>query len=74
MAKKKAMVAPPPIKPDQVETVGYFLSSVLQQLGNNRAYTIIRSHNNSWRVHFEGDYKPSTVALVNGKWTITLDK
>lgn len=50
------------------------LSEVLQELGNNRSYTVIRSHGNSWRVHFDGDLVPSTVKFVNGKPVIIKDE
>ena len=76
-SKKVAMVAPKPAQPkDHTDLPGDApsLATVLQQLGNTRAYTVIRSHGNSWRVHFEGDFKPSTVAVVKGKWAIILDK
>jgi hypothetical protein len=34
---------------------------------------MIRSHGNTWRVHFEGDRKSCTVKQVNGKYQIIQD-
>ena len=61
-----AMVAPRPAgPPDAVSSLT--LAQALQLLGNDRAYTLIRFHNNSWRVHFEGDLKPVTIRVVDSK-------
>jgi hypothetical protein len=49
------------------------LAYILEQLGNTRPYTMIRSHGNKWRVHFEGDKKASTVKMVNGQYVIIQD-
>ena len=68
---KIAMVAPPPAKAKPVSLV---LDEVLQLAGNTRAYTVLSFHRNSWRVHFEGDYFPSTVKMINGKWVIVQDQ
>ena len=46
------------------------LAAVLQQLHNDRAYTILKAEHQLWVVHFEGDTKPSTVMLSDGKWKI----
>lgn len=35
---------------------------------------MIRFHGDTWRVHFEGDYVPSTVKMVAGKWVIIKDE
>jgi len=66
MSKKKAMVAPPPVKP----TYNLTLEEVLKLAGNTRAYTVISSHGHIWKVHFEGDYKHSLVNMEKGKPTI----
>ena len=77
MAKKSnkglqpiAMVAPRPKGPaDAVPSLD--LATVLQQLGNNRAYTVISPvGSNSWIVHFEGDIKSSMIMQVKGRWVI----
>ena len=73
MSKRKtAMVAPVPSRPAKPVTL--MLDEVLHLVGNTRAFTVIRQHNNTWRVHFEGDYVPSTVKMVNGKWVIIKDE
>ena len=71
MVKKQAMVQPPPSKPKSVKPSD--LASILQQLGNDRAYTIIHSDGKSWRLIFEGDYHLSTIKIVDGKWKIIPD-
>jgi hypothetical protein len=50
------------------------LAQVLQLLGNDRPYTVIRSHGNTWRVLFSGDYGLSTVKIVDGKPVIIKDE
>jgi hypothetical protein len=61
-------------RPDQMIAGGAEkLAYVLGQLGNTRAYTMIRSHGNKWRVHFEGDKKASTVKMVNSQYVIIQD-
>ncbi len=71
---KQAMVAPPPDKPGMIAGSAEKLAYLLQQLGNTRPYTFIRSHGNTWRVHFAGDYVASTVKYVDGKPVIILDE
>jgi hypothetical protein len=71
MAKKVPMVAP---KPFMIAGGVDKLAEVLQQLGNTRSYTLIRSHGNTWRVHFAGDYVLSTVKYVYGKPVIIKDE
>ena len=69
MAKRKtAMVAPPPAKLLPTFT----LEEILKLAGNDRAYTVIMSHGHIWKVHFEGDYKPSLVSMEKGKPVIAL--
>ncbi len=68
---KIAMVAEPPERPMAGSLVK--LAQILVELGNTRAYTLIRSHGNSWRVHFEGDRKASSVKMVDGKYKIIQD-
>lgn len=76
------MVQPVPAKPVPSLAKGasasgpksIVLEDILHQAGNTRAYTVIRFHGDTWRVHFEGDLLPSTVKLVSGKWTIVQDK
>jgi hypothetical protein len=63
-----AMVAPPPAKPLPSLT----LEEILNLAGNDRAYTVISSHGHIWKVHFEGDYKPSLVNMEKGKPVIAL--
>jgi hypothetical protein len=80
----ETMEKPRPIGPDQMiasgaETSPAFpsdgkLAYVLDKLGNTRPYTMIRSHGNKWRVHFEGDKKASTVKMVNGQYVIIQDE
>ena len=65
----EAMVKPTPAMAGS----SAMLAQVLTDLGNNRSYTVIRSHGNSWRVHFDGDLTPSTVKFVNGKPVIIKD-
>jgi len=68
-----AMVAPVPSRPAKVPAdadPSLDLATVLQQLGNNRAYTVIARAVDHWIVHFEGDYKPSAVIKIDGKWKI----
>jgi hypothetical protein len=68
---KTAMVDEPPYRPIAGSAVK--LAQILAELGNTRAYTMIRSHGNTWRVHFEGDLKISTVKQVDGKYQIIQD-
>lgn len=71
MSKKEAMVAPRPLQHAVLSEDK--LAEILQHLGNDRAYTIIRLHNNSCRVHFDGDLVLSTVKFVNDKPVIIKD-
>lgn len=78
-SKKTAMVQPAPAKPAPAKPAPakpkyLVLEDILHQAGNTRAYTVIRFHGDTWRIHFEGDLRPSTVKLVSGKWTIVQDK
>ena len=78
--RPKAMVKPAPSGPSpakkqtarQTAFAGSdpSLAAVLSQLHNDRAYTILKAEHQLWIVHFEGDTKPSTVMLVDGKWVI----
>jgi hypothetical protein len=61
--RKISMVQPPPSKPLPSLT----LEEILKLAGNNRAYTVIESHGHIWKVHFEGDTKPSLVDMEDGK-------
>ena len=73
MAKKKvAMVQPRPAQPANL--VDLDLASVLQELGNNRAYTLLDANKDRWLVHFEGDIKPSMVMYLKDKWVIAQAK
>jgi len=63
-----AMVKPPPI--NLLPT--FTLEEILYLAGNDRAYTVISSHGHIWKVHFEGDYKPSLVNMEKGKPVIAL--
>jgi hypothetical protein len=67
-ARPVAMVTPPPTKPLPSLT----LEEILNLAGNNRAYSVISSHGHIWKVHFEGDYKPSLVNMEKGKPVIAL--
>jgi hypothetical protein len=62
-----AMVAPVPSMP----AAPLQLEDILKLLGNDRAYTVIISKPNSFKIHFEGDRTISTIKLVNGKPVIT---
>jgi hypothetical protein len=77
MAKKQAMVKPVPKKPEfeQTEMKGadLTLEYVLEQLGVDRPYTLLRRHGNSWRVHFYGDAAPCTVTWKGNKPVIVKD-
>jgi len=82
MVKKKAMtaasskvplVAPRPAMPPEAAP-SLDLAVVLQQLGNDRAYTVIAQGADHWIVHFEGDYEPSAVIKIEGKWKIVQAK
>jgi hypothetical protein len=63
MAKKTAMVAPPPAKQTPREIIippgkpklKHDLESVLHELGNDRPYTLVGSGADYWMVHFLGD-------------------
>ena len=78
--RPKAMVKPAPVGPSpankqtarQTAFAGSdpSLAAVLQQLGNDRSYTILKAEHNLWIFHFEGDTKSSTGMLVDGKWVI----
>ena len=59
MAKKTAMVQPPPSR--VVVRNPPSLEDILKRLGNNRAYTVISHKDNVWLVHFEGDTAPKTI-------------
>ncbi len=65
--EKTAMVAEVPHRPEAR------LAEILVQLGNTRAYTLIRAHGKTFRVHFEGDIRPSTIKQVDGQWVIIPD-
>jgi hypothetical protein len=71
-SKKVAMVAPPPAKPELFTEER--LANALTVLGNKRPYTFIRSHGNSWKVHFLGDTLPTVIKLVNGKPVISKEE
>jgi hypothetical protein len=66
MAKKTALVQPPPAKPDRVE----LLAMLLKQIGNDRAYTVITEGANLYVIHFAGDDKPKTFTFSDGKWKV----
>jgi hypothetical protein len=68
--KKVAMVQPPPARPAKKAD----LVDVLQQLGNDRPYVLVVTGVDHWIVHFIGDYKPSGIMLVDGKWKIIHQK
>ncbi len=72
MAKKKAMVQPPPTKPEPGQTSFEFtdpaLARILTQLGNDRAYTIVQTTGSGWVVMFEGDSQLSIVSAKDGNW------
>ena len=47
---KVAMVAPKPKDPSLID--------LLEMLGNDRPYTVISHHGNTWVIHFSGDDQP----------------
>jgi hypothetical protein len=55
----KAMVKPKPAIPE--------ISSVLELIGEDRAYTIIKQSGKTWIIHFEGDYEPTTITFEGEK-------
>jgi hypothetical protein len=68
-----AMVQPPPVgaygdAPSLGTTAQ--LAWLLQQMGNNRAYTVQSHAGNTWVIMFEGDYAP-TVLTFEGEKTNT---
>ena len=65
MPRKTAMVAP---KPET--TAEERCAELLHQLGNERPFTLIRSHGHSFKVLFSGDYTPSILKQVDGQWVI----
>jgi hypothetical protein len=73
---KVAMVAPVPVKPSALSNHPEVNSLVeaLQLMGNDRPYTLIRSHGNSWKVHFLGDTLPTVIKIVNGKPVISKEE
>ncbi len=72
MAKKTAMVQTPPAKPPaEPPAEPRRLQDILAGLGNDRPYFIISHHGDTWEVFFQGDEKPRTISLKNGKWYST---
>jgi hypothetical protein len=59
MTKKKALVKPKPASPE--------MAAILELLGEDRAYTIIRKSDKVWIIHFEGDTGPTTITLEGEK-------
>ena len=71
MAKKTAMVAPPPAKPAEKEPAEpRRLQEILAGLGNDRPYFIVDHFKDTWTVFFQGDEKPRTVSLKGDKWYV----
>ncbi len=68
MAKKRALVQPPPAKPKPSKPAD--LDAVLQQLGNDRPYTLVGTASDHWIVHFLGDDQISMIKAIDGKWAI----
>jgi hypothetical protein len=77
MAKKTAMVSPPPAKKTPREIIlpptalgggrpprpklQHDLAVVLQELGNDRPYVLISTADDHWLVHFMGDDHPTKI-------------
>ncbi len=59
-------VKPKPSKPKPSELAD--LDFVLQQLGNDRPYTLLATAVDYWIVHFLGDIGPTMITQVDGKW------
>jgi hypothetical protein len=58
--KKVSMVQAPPVRvPPPVKSLD--LTVVLQQLGNDRPYTLTEVKPDYWLVHFLGDSKPTKI-------------
>jgi hypothetical protein len=71
MAKKTAMVSPVPAKPAEISPAEPLrLQEILAGLGNDRPYFIIDHHHDTWTVFFQGDEKPKTITLKDGKWVV----
>ncbi len=70
--KKVAMVQAPPVRvpPPTRPAKKPDLEEVLHQLGNDRPFTLVATAVDHWIVHFSGDYKPSMITQVGGKWKI----
>ena len=65
----KTYMVPPVPMPGTLER----LRLILEELGNDRAFTLIRAHGNTYRVHFAGDKNLSTVKRVDNKFVIIQD-
>jgi hypothetical protein len=59
MTKIVSMVAPVPAKPKPAKKAD--LAAALEQLGNDRPYTLIEDKPDYWLVHFLGDPKATRV-------------
>ncbi len=70
MAKKTALVQPPPSKPKPAPPEMISIEKALRLAGNVQPYTIIAKAVDHWIVHFAGDFEPSMLIQVKGKWTI----
>jgi len=67
MAKKKAMVQPPPARSEDLPLFASLelqlkLIKTLRHMKNDRSYTVLEYHRTYASVHFEGDAGPKTVS------------
>jgi hypothetical protein len=73
-SKKLAMVQPLPQGPTPEQPMfggtDERLAAAIKELGINRAYTILGTDAKQFRVHFEGNYKPSLIIFKDGKWRV----
>jgi hypothetical protein len=61
--RPSAMVAPPPSKV-------YSFLDWLDDICNDRAYTVISHKGNTWVIQLEGDDKPKTIKVEDTGWVV----
>jgi hypothetical protein len=73
--KPKILPPPPPLSPTPEQPMfggtDERLAAAIKELGINRAYTILGTDAKQFRVHFEGNYKPSLIIFKDGKWKVS---
>lgn len=64
-----ALVKPAPARPAE-EQPQIPLLMIIERFSMGRAYTVISQDATTFKIHFEGDSKPSVFTVINGKVTL----